>query len=346
MPTQPIGITYQTAPARDRIGVWPDANGDDVFITDAPYIATDGKSLLAPVPVFDAPGPIYTDTVGRPMQSWRIKSAAPVVPTITVTGGTITPFSRGGVDYVEMLFSASGSFTASGPIPQARWALAAGGANGGRLSLGNYGPGGGGAGGLLQSASSITLASGAYTVTIGAGAPENAVTGGGSNGSNSVFAKPDGTDTAIGGGKGAASGAGNTTGSDGGSGGGGRSGQSAQIVTGGLGTAGQGSNGGDGFTGSATGRGSGGGGGAGGAGGLGTADLAGVGGAGVLMDWIATPRTVCAGGNGTLHTTTGDTASETWGNGAMGSVNGTSGAGGNGFLFLVVRADQAIVVAA
>lgn len=82
MPSQPIGITYQSAPARERIGVWPDANGDDVFVTDAPYLATDGRSLLAPVPVFDAPGPIYTDTVGRPMQSWRIKSAAPVVPLV------------------------------------------------------------------------------------------------------------------------------------------------------------------------------------------------------------------------------------------------------------------------
>ena len=54
------------------------------------------------------------------------------LPTITVTGGTITPFSSGGVDYFEVVYSASGSFALSGPVAEVLWALIGGGATGGR----------------------------------------------------------------------------------------------------------------------------------------------------------------------------------------------------------------------
>lgn len=53
-----------------------------------------------------------------------------------------------------------------------------------------------------------------------------------------------------------------------------------------------------------------------------------------------TARTVCKGGDGMLATESGNSLDETWGNGAKGSINGIAGKGGDGFMFLVVRADQ------
>lgn len=90
----------------------------------------------------------------------------------------------------------------------------------------------------------------------------------------------------------------------------------------------------------------GGGGGAGGAGGDASSGVAGAAGSGVLLDWIATPRTVCAGAAGLVGVASAASTDATWGSGSKGAINATVGKGGDGFLFLVVRADQVNVVLA
>src|SRR6478609_5503479 len=71
-------------------------------------------------------------------------------PTLTVTGGVITPFNSGGVDYVEIAFTASGSFTLSGDVPTHNRALGAGGATGGRGTDITFYASAGRAGGLIE----------------------------------------------------------------------------------------------------------------------------------------------------------------------------------------------------
>lgn len=270
-------------------------------------------------------------------------------PILRVTGGVITPFNSGGTDYIEIAFTASGSFTLSAPVQNARWALGAGGGAGGRVSNATTTGAPGGAGGLLRSASSVTLVAGNYGVTIGAGAPAVTAVGASANGSDSVLTTPSGTQTAVGGGKGPSSGTGNTDGGNGGSGGAGRStgGTEGSTSPAGTGVAGQGFAGGLGYN-SPTdaNKATGGSGGAGSAGGNASLGVAGTAGAGVFLDWIATPRTVCAGQPGILATQTSATPDQTWGNGSQAAINAQVGKGGDGFMFLVVRAADVSVVMA
>lgn len=280
----------------------------------------------------------------------------PGLPALTVSGGQITPFTRDGVDYVEVLFQQSGSFTLAGPVEGAKWALAAGGAAGGPIgSQGTqFRAGGGGAGGLLVAEGA--LEPGSYAVNIGAGAPSNAA----ENGSDSIWTRPAGALTVRGGGNGAWANVGNTEGKAGGSGGGGRGNIAGSSSGGAALVAGQGFRGGNGYINPNAPNASGaGGGGSAAAGADGDFNLGGAGGNGRLLDWIANPRRICAGGGGVGATAgagglgggtgaviNGNSENATWGSGSGGVSGGSSGSGGNGFLFLVVRADQARVVAA
>ena len=159
------------------------------------------------------------------------------------TGGTVT--SNG--QYYIHTFTSDGTFTPSQTL-SCEYLVVAGGGGGGREQAG--------AGGYRTGTLSVT--SGAKTVTIGAGG-----TGGvsaskqGGNGGNSVF---DSITSTGGGGGGGYSGTGNTTGSSGGSGGGGAGGNGS--FAGGAGTSGQGFAGGLGRSDGASYRTSGGGGGA------------------------------------------------------------------------------------
>lgn len=284
-------------------------------------------------------GPIWRGGIMNATRS----GSPPTIPTITVTSGTITPFSRGGVNYVEILFQQSGSFTVSADVPWHNRALAGGGATGGRSQSTIYIPGSGGAGGLIRSLGSA-LAAGSYSVTIGAGGA--AITSGvaRNNGNNSTLSRPDGqTDTAIGGGAGGLYNAGMVDGGNGGSGGSGRARSDAVVSSvAGAGTDGQGYAGGTGYsTTTSAEAASGGSGGSGSAGGSASAGAPGSAGAGTLLDWIATPRTVCSGQAGLLLATA-QVASQgqVYGSGSQGAINADVGKGGDGFLFLVVRADQ------
>lgn len=306
-------------------------------------VATNG--LGTPVRPVDSGAPLLTvATNGFGVPIVISDLGAPFVveglfPRITVTGGTITPFNRSGVDYLQVEFSASGSFNVSQSVANPQIAIGGGGGTGGRGTSVNMG-GGGGAGGLLQSTSA--LLPGAYAFTRGNGGALSNTANAGNSGTDSVLTlNAVEIFRAVGGGRGST----NAGDFAGGSGGGGR-GNNSTMTAGGAGTPGQGNSGGAGFADTVgTTYASGGGGGAGGAGGAASASTAGVGGAGVSLTWLDTARTVCAGGDGaTVANVAG--AAVNYGSGSRGRAGSAVVAGGNGFLFLVVRADQANVVMA
>lgn len=260
--------------------------------------------------------------------AWRL-------PALTVTDGQITPFARGGVDYIEVIFRQSGSFTLSDAAP-VRYSLWSGGASGGSRPSGGNGSGGGGAGWHSEG---TDLPAGSYEVTIGAGGVGSA--GLGNDGSPSSLAGPLSITVPGGGGGGSASSIGNAPGRPGGNGGGG-SGDAGTNWAGGAGNPGNG--GGRGYSSSTiSGRAGGGGGGAGGPGQDAALGAPGAGGPGILLDWVASPFTAGVGGKGSLGTAGGTSPNMTNACGSNGIYGAPSGAGGDGIMVLVVRADEVIV---
>ena len=168
---------------------------------------------------------------------------------ITATGGTIVNYTvGGGISYRAHIFTSSGTFSVSSVTGtgSVEYIVVAGGGSG--ASNNGGGAGGGGAGGYRSSVtgeltggtgtleSPLTVSSGSYTVTVGAGAP-TAVNNIGNRGSNSVFS----TITSLGGGGGGCA----SSPTSGGSGGGG--GEFGGTYLGAAGTAGQGFDGGNGL---------------------------------------------------------------------------------------------------
>jgi hypothetical protein len=151
------------------------------------------------------------------------------------TGGTVTTSGN----YRIHTFTSSSSFVVpSGlSLSNIEYLVIAGGGSGG----GKYYAGGGGAGGYRSSVpgelsgggasaeSTLTLSSGTYTVTVGAGAASSPSATNGTNGSNSTFA----TVTSLGGGGGHKDGVAKSGGSGGG-------GDTSSDNAGGSGTSGQG----------------------------------------------------------------------------------------------------------
>lgn len=209
--------------------------------------------------------------------------------------------------------------------------LVVGGGGGG----GNNGGGGGGGGGVRY-LEGVSLATGTYTVTVGAGGAKTVSnTAVGSNGSSSAF----GSYVSIGGGGGASRDGGSAA-AAGASGGGGAGAKSATQVPGGAGTSGQGNNGGNGTTADAGASATGGGGG--GAGNVGfngaSAAAAGDGGAGAIY-YLGTTRYGVGGGGGAGVTVNGTIGygADGGGNGSLtaatavsGTANTGSGGGGGG----------------
>ena len=286
------------------------------------------------------------------LKSLKTSAWSWAAPTIYVRGGTVTPFTRNGVDYFEIKFTSHGRFDIDKPIEGARWALSAGGGAGGyeTSTTSTYIPGGGGAGGLTQRTND-TLTPGSYSVYVGEGSPGGVTK---TNGFHSALYTPASMFVSVGGGNGASSGAAHDRGKPGGSGGGGR-GTGGGFAIGGSGVAGQGFTGGTGFThGTNANKASAGGGGAGGAGFNASLATGGAGGPGVLLDWIANPITTNGGGggvdaagggggasNGTRSTPSADA---TLGSGSGGAMGAQVGKGGKGFMYLVVPSAQVSVV--
>lgn len=168
-----------------------------------------GSTVSATAPSSPAQGDMWFDTTAIVLAmkvyngiEWKLMNESP----LTASGGTVTTYTSGGVDYKVHTFTSSSTFTLNGS-GSLDVLMVAGGGGGGLL---NNVSGGGGAGGVLIG--TISASPQAYSIIIGNG---GAV---GSNGANTsgfgVFA--------IGGGRG---GGGDVSGSDrtgasGGSGGG------------------------------------------------------------------------------------------------------------------------------
>ena len=227
--------------------------------------------------------------------------------SLYATGGTVQQIGSKRVHFFTTVGSAS--LVCSGTGNAEILIIAGGGAGGSDRG------GGGGAGGRIYN-SSYALATGTYSVTVGAGGVgTTSSTGGGSgtiggSGGSSIFAAL----TAVGGGGGGGCHPTNKTPTSGGSGGGGS--QYNGAAAGASGTAGQGFAGGTGFEqGSA-----GGGGGASAVGGNSASTLGGNGGNGVAYSISGASQTYCGGGGGGVYGA----------NTAAGWNPGTGGTGGGG----------------
>lgn len=76
MAKEPIGITFIVPDNEDPIGVYESDGGIEVFETDEPYLLSDGKSLVDPMPVRMVDGPIYQDTLGNAQSALAITLAS------------------------------------------------------------------------------------------------------------------------------------------------------------------------------------------------------------------------------------------------------------------------------
>lgn len=65
MPKEPLGITFVVPAGQEATGVYEDPDGVDVFETDTPYLLSDGVTLMSSLPVFDAGGPVFIDSMGN-----------------------------------------------------------------------------------------------------------------------------------------------------------------------------------------------------------------------------------------------------------------------------------------
>jgi len=294
-------------------------------------------------------------------------SVEPFKPVVA-TGGAITTATINGMAYKIHSFTTVGTSTFSvesvGDDGQIEYLIVGGGGGGGASWRG----GGGGAGGYrtnvfgdLSGGSSaaepsLSVLTGAYSVTVGAGAPQKGGSAAnGDNGQPSSLIGPGISLTAVGGGGGGRFNA--IPGNPGGSGGGGGS----PTAAGGAGTSGQGTNGGQG----ASAQRGGGGGGAGTQGGSGllTAGNFGNGGIGLESTILFPPFRLGGGGSGGAYdgsstrsvavdgggqggwaptstfvsTMPGDDATPNTGGGgggASGQSDGIGGAGGSGIVII------------
>jgi len=237
----------------------------------------------------------------------------------SATGGTISTYSSGGVNYNVHTFTSSGVFKPTAAATVNYLVVAGGGSGGSNIA------GGGGAGGLR--AGTLAVLAQSYAITVGAGGAAGQVDSGGAqsgnNGTDSTFSSI----TSIGGGAGGPEFSGNAN--NGGSGGGGsRNGGNA-----GSGTSGQGNDGGNGTTSGGTdNQGSGGGGGGAGAVGVAATNSApGNGGAGLANSITGSSVTYAGGGGGGGYNTSNSSGgSGGGGNGSGGGSAATVGAANTG----------------
>ena len=248
-------FTGGTAAAADDTCFVIDNNGNIGIGTAAPVASLDlrGKTdaiivprgTTAQRPSSPANGMIRYNTTINIVEEYRNGQWAGLSNVFTAAGGTESTYSSGGVDYKVHTFTSSGNFTVqSGNVTVDYLVIAGGGGGGGHMSGGWYNDpaGGGGAGGMITGTMSVT--SGSYSITIGAGGVSRS-TAAALNGGNTTFSSA----TAVGGGGGGAGAANNAQtqrfGQSGGSGGGGGGPAGLQATaTGGSGTSGQGNAGG------------------------------------------------------------------------------------------------------
>jgi len=93
MPVEPFGVTT-TVPSRvDPLPVRETADGAAVFLTAAPYLLTDGKSLVAPTPIVQATGDTYLDKGGKLRSVKKVKGLVP--PSTPLFKANIPAYTAG-----------------------------------------------------------------------------------------------------------------------------------------------------------------------------------------------------------------------------------------------------------
>jgi hypothetical protein len=297
-------------------------------VTAVPAVVSNGQSRTALLVAKDANG---VSGLATSVITTSNTSSAPM------TGGTITTYSSGGINYMVSTFTASGTLIVNTTSTLDYFVVAGGGPGGQNL-------GGGGGGGGSTSGTKTSLAVGSYAVVVGAGGGTSGTnTTYGSNGNTSSVAFSPAVSVYGGGGGGQYGGVDNskTNGQNGGCGGGGGMGYGASAPLMNGGTASAGFAGGNGQT---YGGQNGGGGGGGGGAAVGTACVtgseggnasgrAGAGGNGVTNSLRIGSAVYYAGGGG------GYSGNATYGLGAAGlggatagsastSTNGTANTGG------------------
>ena len=282
-------------------------------------------------------------------------AATAALPTITAPAGSvISTFTRGGVQYTQILMdNVGGQIVASGPVAGVSVALVPPGGAGGRTA-GSGTRAGGGAGGLPRIQRNVTLPAGTYTITQGTpGVGTTLANGWGGSATDSTMTGPIAL-TAPGGGGGGGNATGQNEGRPGGNGGGGM-GANTAAYAGGASTA-DGYPGGAGYANADNAlKAGGGGGGAGGPGGAGQSGVGGTGGLGVEIEFMSPVRRVCGGAGGSSGTAgagqDGGTAAHVtsqpgWGAGSGACVGVQPATGGLPFFVLVVPSANATVMTA
>lgn len=75
--SEPIGVTLEAVEGQDSVAVYESDTGLEVFSVSAPYLLSDGVSLQAPMPVFDAGGSVYTDSMGNAQSALAVSGLTP-----------------------------------------------------------------------------------------------------------------------------------------------------------------------------------------------------------------------------------------------------------------------------
>src|SRR5690606_10518501 len=69
---EPIGVTLVVPAGQEAIRVREVEGGEEVFVTDKPYLASDGRTLVAPIPVVVTEDETYRDSAGVLRETWAV----------------------------------------------------------------------------------------------------------------------------------------------------------------------------------------------------------------------------------------------------------------------------------
>lgn len=58
---QVLGVTFEEKAGQQTVGVYIDENGAECFVTDEPYLLSDGVTLTEPLPIMIVDGPYDTN---------------------------------------------------------------------------------------------------------------------------------------------------------------------------------------------------------------------------------------------------------------------------------------------
>lgn len=91
-PNEPFGVTFVPVAGMEAVPVYEAEGGMPVFITDEPYLASDGLSLMSPLYVVDAGGPTWMASDGSLQSALPVTGLTPIIPlnAVTVDGIPVT----------------------------------------------------------------------------------------------------------------------------------------------------------------------------------------------------------------------------------------------------------------